>query len=212
LSASDLAVEDAEHVALEAPLAVLVEGRQDRPDRLLERLPVLRPAVAAADGVDAQFPRGHADGLQDLGEEHHGLGVDQRVGRSDRLDADLGELPVAAFLGPLLAEGGPEVPHLPEVLLREEPLLDQRPDRPGRQLGPQRVGALLVVRIAEGEHLLLDDVGRLAARLVEERGVLEDRRADLLVAESRERLARGLLQPVPETTWSGVMSRVPSGA
>src|SRR5205814_7856406 len=52
-------------------------------------------------------------------------------------------------------------------------------------------------RIAEGEHLLLDDVGRLAAGLVEERGVLEDRGADLFVAEPVETGARGILEPPP---------------
>jgi hypothetical protein len=119
----------------------------------------------------------------------------RRIGRSDGLDADLVELAEAPLLGPLLPERGPEIEELPEVLLREEALLDEDADDRRRQFGAERERLLVV---PERVHLLLDDVGHLAGGLVEELGVFEDRRAHLLVAVAAEDAAHRLFDLEPE--------------
>ena len=68
------------------------------------------------------------------------------------------------------------------------------------------------VAVVEGVHLLRDDVGRLADAAREQLGRLEDRRADLAVAEAgEERCATASTACHPPVS-AGRMSRVPETA
>ena len=112
------------------------------------------------------------------------------------LGAHLPELAVAAGLHPLVAKHRPEVvPAGDRLALWPPRARRRRAPRRGALRAQGQASARLVL---EGVHLLPDDVGRLAHAADEERGVLDQRRADLLVAEAAERLARARLQEVPD--------------
>ena len=73
----------------------------------------------------------------------------------------------------------------------------RRAHRRGGRLRPQRE-ALPVQLVDEAVHLLLDDVGGLADRAPEERGVLEQRRADVAVAVGVRPRAHDFLEALPQ--------------
>src|SRR5436189_134835 len=83
------------------PPAVLAELADDRRELRLEGLAVLRAADGAADRVHLGLHAGDADLLEEPEREQDGLRVQQRIGRAERLDAELVELPQAALLRPL---------------------------------------------------------------------------------------------------------------
>ncbi|MNN39952.1 hypothetical protein D3C81_1540090 [compost metagenome] len=76
-------------------------------------------------------------------------------------------------------------------------MLDGRTHGGGSAFGTQRQ-LLAVERIGEGIHLLLDDVGHLADAAHEQLRVLDDRRAQLLVAVGAQHGARGILEMLPQ--------------
>ena len=103
-----------------------------------------------------------------------GLGV---IG-AEGLDADLGELAVAAGLGLLVAELGPLVPDLPR---RGRPVLGKGAAHRCGEFWPEGKVLRRITLVEEIEHLLGDDIGRLTQPL-EDAEVLEDRRHDLTEA------------------------------
>ena len=117
--------------------------------------------------------------------ERDELGVERRVVGAERLGADLRELPLAAGLRLLVAEHRPGVPELHRQRAALEPGLEGRADGADGALRAQRDRA--VAAVGEGEHLLADDVGRLADAAGEQRGVLEDRQLEVAVAGQAQR-------------------------
>ena len=103
-----------------------------------------------------------------------GLGV---IG-AEGLDADLGELAVTAGLGLLVPELGTLVPDLPR---RGGSMLGKGAAHRRSEFRPEGEMLRRVALVEEVEHLLGDDVGRLAQPL-EDAEVLEDRRHDLAEA------------------------------
>ncbi len=104
------------------------------------------------------------------------------------------KLPVTSLLGPLVAEHrtrGPE----PLLLVVQQSVLDCGTDESGRRLGSQ--AQPVAATVLEAVHLLLDDVGVLADRAVEELGVLEERYAHFAVTVVGEKPARRSLDPLP---------------
>src|SRR5439155_20284468 len=141
--------------------------------------------VAEARELEAQAAR--ADALEQLVQQDDQLGVERRVLGAERLGADLRELPVAAALRSLLTEVRADVPELHRLRFLVHAALDVRArDRRGALRAQGQRAAALVL---EGEHLLLDDVGRLADRPAEDLGRLEDRRLERLVAGRLEDVA-----------------------
>ncbi len=124
------------------------------------------------------------------------LGVDVRAGKAHRLDVDLVELPIAAALRPFVAKHGPHGPQ-PARRVVSEVVLDDRPHHTGGELRTQRQ-VLTVERSSKRVHLLFDDVGDLADALHEELGVLDNRRADLLIAVAAQPVGSARLEPLPE--------------
>ena len=106
--------------------------------------------------------------------------IDVRPREPQRLDAELVELAVAAFLRALVAVHRARVPEAHRAVV-DEAVLDGRAHRGSRGLGAQRE-LLAVQLVGEGVHLLLDDVGDLADRAAKQTRVLEQRRADVAVA------------------------------
>ena len=114
---------------------------------------------------------------------------------------ELVELAVAAGLRALVAEERAEVGELHRLRQFVHPVLEVGAADRGRPLRPQGEAALALV--LEGEHLLADDVGRLADAALEQVGVLEDRRRDRLVAGAGEDLGGGAFQPRPRARLLG---------
>ena len=109
--------------------------------------------------------------------------------------AELVELPESPRLRPLVAKPRAQVEETREVAAAPHVVLDERARDRRRPLGPQRQAASLA--IGERVHLLLHDVGRLADGAREERRVLEERSANLLVAEALHDGADDRLEPLP---------------
>ena len=127
------------------------------------------------------------------------------------LQPDLVELAVAPGLRALVAEEGPDVGELHRLRQLVHPVLEVGAADRRRALRPQ--GQAAPALVLEGEHLLADDVGRLADAALEQLGVLEGRRRDRLVAGAGEDLGRGALRAAPAArACSGSTSKVPRGA
>ena len=103
------------------------------------------------------------------------------------------ELAEAAGLRRLVAECRAPPPELHRLRELVHAVLDVGAADRRRRLGPQRDRA--AAEVVEGEHLLADDVGRLADRALEELGVLEDRGLDAAVAGAGEDGGRGRVDP-----------------
>ena len=198
-------------------LVLGVEGAQrvrldSLPDGLAQRLLVLAqvalqsievgpPRRERAEAPQPQLDSGHREGGEEVVEQDDRLGVGERRVGADHLGADLVELPEAARLGALVAEEGPDVEELHRLRQFVHPVLDVGAADRRRALGSQ--GDAAPALVLEGEHLLLDDVGRAADAAHEEVGVLEggrgnlrvagqveDRLGDVLDGRARDRLAR----------------------
>ena len=104
---------------------------------------------------------------------------------------DLMELAVASRLRPFAPEHRPHAPN-PQPALAQQSVRDHRARDAGGRFGPQR--DVILALIDEAEHLLLDDVGEIADRALEQLRLLDDRYAEFLVAVAREDLARDPLQ------------------
>ena len=113
----------------------------------------------------------------------------------DELDADLGELAVAAGLGLLVPELRALVPDLPR---RGRPVLGVRAAHRSGQFRAQGQVLRRVALVEEVEHLLGDDVGRLTQAL-EDAEIFEDRRHDLTetgeLGLTRESVDQGATTP-----------------
>ena len=104
-------------------------------------------------------------------------------GVPEGLAVDLVELAVAPLLRPLVAEHRPASPQ-PLLLVVQQPVLDGRAHQPGGRLGPQ--AQAVAAAVVEGVHLLLDDVGVLADRALEELRALDERHAASRGSRSRQ--------------------------
>ena len=118
-----------------------------------------------------------------------------------RLAVDLGaglvELALAPQLRALVAEHRPRVPDPRPAGALGQPALDGGAHAPGGVLRAQRDA--LALPVLEGVHLLLDDVGGLADRALEQRGALDQRGAHLGVAVGGRGAPQRRLERVPRT-------------
>ena len=120
--------------------------------------------------------------------------IDVRPLESERLGVDLVELPVASRLRPFAPEHRAHAPHAQPPLAQQSVRDHRARDARGR-LGPQ--GDVILALIDEAEHLLLDDIGEVADRALEQLRLLDDGYAEFLVAVAREHFARDALQVLP---------------
>ena len=129
-------------------------------------------------------------------EQQNQLGVYERRVGADRLRVDLGELAVASRLRALVAEEGPRGPELHRLRQLVHAVLEV--GAANRGCGLRAQGEPAPALVLEAEHLLLDDVGRLADPAGEELGLLEGGRLDPAVACRLKHLPRGVLDPLPD--------------
>jgi hypothetical protein len=175
-----LAVEQAQRIALEARAAVVAEPVRDRAAVVGELLPVGGPAGRVAERVHVDAHAAHTDRFTDVDDQRDRLRVGGRVLASEQLGADLRELAVASFLRALAAEHRTRVPETRDGLGPCETGFEVGPHERGRAFGAQRnPGAVAVL---ERVHLLLDDVGGVADRPLEELNLFEKR--ELYLPES----------------------------
>ena len=212
LAALFLAVEGAQRVDVGALLAGFAHLGFVLRHVLANGLAVLGAAVLAAHGVDQQLHgfAGDADGFVEAHEHDDSLGIDGWLVSAQALDAHLVELAVAALLRTLGAEHRACIHQLDRCgTLGNQVVLDDGADDAGRSLGTHgQLGLLFDMAAAKqrfkvlardgGEHLLRDDVGCLSDAAHEERGLLDNRRDDGLVAVGAEDAARRFLEVVPE--------------
>ena len=192
-----LAVEETQRIALEAAMAVTTERVEMREAELPQALAVGRAARGVAERVqlDPRPARAHLIEVADEPDEQ--LGVGQGVVAAEHLGADLIELAIPAALGALTAEHGPcvEEPGLPVAM--HQTGFEIGPHDARRRLRTERDRGLFLVPVAEREHLLFDDVRRLANGAREQLGTLEDGEADLSETVAGEEVARRRLEPLP---------------
>ena len=185
-----LRIEDAQRIAFE-PRAALRRQRLAVPGEVGDECRAIgAPALGIAQRIDLERDvGGDAEGLENGEAAGDRLGVGERMGGPDQLDVDLVELPVAAFLRPLVAEHRAGIEHFLRQRLGEA-IGDERAADSGGCLGTQRDAFTRAV--GEGVHLLRHDVGGLAEGAGEDARILEDRRRPLLEAEAFGDAARGL--------------------
>ena len=193
-----LAVEQAQRIAIDAIVAVLVEFVPMRATPLDERLAKRRPAFLIADRIDLHRERNFEVAAK-LVDHYQQLGVAGRVGTAEYLDAELIELAIAALLRAFATEHRTRIEQPLLGIGAIEAGLDVCAHDAGRALGPERDDRLALVAIGEGVHLLFDDVRGLAARAQVELGALEHRDADLLDRIALENRARPLLDETHRT-------------
>ena len=157
-----------------------------------ERLAKGRPAFLIADRIDFHL-RWKFEIAAKLVDHYQQLGVAGRIRSAEDLDAELIKLAVAAFLRAFATKHRTRVEQPLLGIRAIEAGLDVCPHDAGRAFGPKRDDGFAFVAIGEGVHLLLDDVGSLAARARIELRALEYRDADLFDRIAIENRTRSLL-------------------
>ena len=193
-----LAVEDAQRIAVQAPARILVERIGVPLEVGDQRSPVRAALVGLAEAVDLEanvVADDEAEVLEQRATHEDLLGIDVGAGVAHRLGADLVELAVAALLRPLVAKHRPDVEQALAAVAQERVLGHRTHDARGvlRAQGQ----AVAVHRVLERVHLLLDDVGHCAQAAHEQRGRLDDGRADVDVAVAAHQRANLALEPLP---------------
>ena len=178
-----LDVEDTQRARLALLLRVLVEDVGVLVEPSIQSLHVGRAAVAIADRVELQLVARDAEVAQQRVVVLDHLGVDGGIGRADALQRELMVLAESAALRRRVAIHGREREELHRLGLAVQPVLDVRTADRRRALRPQRQRT--AAAILEGVHLLLDDVGALTRRPLEELRVLEPGSLDAGVAVQR---------------------------
>ena len=82
------------------------------------------------------------------------------------------------------------------ALVVQQAVGDRSASDAGSRLGTQRQA--VAAAILEREHLLFDDIGELADRTLEQRGLLKQRHPQLGIAVGGEDLARDALDVLPD--------------
>ena len=178
---------------MQAATAVVAERRLQRRVVRDERGAVAGPVLGATERVDLKADAGDPERMEESPRDLDDLGVQRGRALADALDTDLGELMLAARLGPFGTEERARVvhPNRPDLLV--EMRAEHGTESSGGALGPEGEGA--PAAILEGEHLLLDDVGVGAHPAAEQLSRFDDRCLDGAVSEGFRDRAVGLEQP-----------------
>ena len=183
-----LVVQHAQRVALDPAAGVLVRQRQTAQE-IPQLLGVLGPALRIAEARQQQFDPLQPDSSESMRAKGDDLRVQRRIVDPERLDIYLLELAKTPRLRLLVAKHRARVPDLQRQLTLPEPVLGDGPHdaRGGLRTQRQRPVAL----VAEGVHLLRDDIGRFPHPTLEKGGVLEDRRLDVAITGEPGGLEQG---------------------
>src|SRR5216684_351352 len=189
-----LAVEYSQRIALQPPFAVLVE-RGLVPAEISGKLLAIRRARSGrSQRIDQELGAGQSETPQQARGKQNDFGVDIRSSESECLRVDLMELAVAPRLRPFAPEHRTHAPDA-EAPLAQHSVRNDGTDDAGRRFGPQ--GDVVLALIDEAEHLLLDDVGKVADRTLEQLRLLDHGNAELFVTVTREDFSRDAFQVLP---------------
>ena len=117
---------------------------------------------------------------QRLGQQDE-FGIDMGSGKAQGLGAYLVELAVAAFLRLFIAEHWPDIPY-PRRSAAQQIMLQHGAHAARRAFRAQSQGLRRIAFVQKSVHFLFDNIRRIADRTLEQRGLLHNRQADLLVA------------------------------
>ena len=138
-----------------------------------------------------------ADALEEQHEHLDDFHINQRVLRPEDFRTNLVELAVAPLLRALAAEHGADVVELLDAALVVKAVLDVCPHDGSRSFRAQR--QRFFVAIAEGIHLLHHDIRLGAHAAGEERGLFQNRCANLAVVIGGEDAMGLRLDALPQT-------------
>ena len=174
-----LAVEDAQRIAFEAALAVVIQLVEVRAEIILEQRPVRLARLRRTQRIDLQLHARESEHLPEARGQRDDFDVDVRTREADGFEVYLVELAEAALLRLLVAEHRALAPEL-EPRTAQQAVGDRGADDAGGGFRTQREAVAALV--GEGVHLLLDHVGVLTDGTLEQLGVLDHGHADFLVA------------------------------
>src|SRR5204862_1160242 len=115
-----LAVEQAERIALEPLTAIRAQLVDVRSAVRRQQRAIRRTTGGVAEGVEDQLGRRQSGGAQAIDEQHHYLGVRERIVAADDLGPELVELPRSALLRPLTTEHRTQVVELCDLIALRE--------------------------------------------------------------------------------------------
>ncbi len=191
-----LAVEDAQRVGCQAPLAVFVELVETLLQVGNQRVAIDRTGFAGAQAVQLQGHRiGHAQLFPEARGKHDQLRVDIRPGLVEDFHTDLVKLAVTALLRLLVAKHRAGVPKLLHLATTRQAMFQNGAHTTGGAFGTQREGFLIAVQ--EGVHLLVHHIGTFADAAGEQLRVFDDGQTDLAVAIAVEQLRESTFQVTP---------------
>ncbi len=204
-----LAVQGAQRITLDAPLAVAAQRRLALLQECQQAGAILRPALRATEGIDLQRRLDQTQRLEKIMQQQENLSIDIRITPSQRFGADLVKLAHAPLLRPLAAEHRPHVIELAHRLDLVHFRFDIGAHHSGSALRAQcQLGAFAAlpragIAVFEGVHLLLDDIRGLADGAAEQFGLLDNRNANLGEIIGIENLARLGFDPLPSFHLAG---------
>src|SRR3984957_6408098 len=189
-----LAFEYSQRIAPEPPFAVLIQRRLVGAEISGELIAIRRARCRGSQRIDQQFRARQAETPQQAGGQQNDFGIDIRSLESECFCVDLMKLAVAPRLRPFAPEHRTHAPH-PQAALAQHAVRDDCPYDAGGRFGAQR--DVILALIDEAEHLLLDDIGKIADRALEQLRLLDHRDAEFLVTVSGKYLSRDALQVLP---------------
>ncbi len=189
-----LAVEYPQRIAPEPALAVLIERGFVRAEVGRELLAIRGARSGRSQRIDQQLRAGQPETPQQACGQQDDFRIHIRPLEPERLRIDLMKLTVASGLRPFAPEHRSHAPD-PQAPLAQHAVRDDRTHDASGRLRAQR--DVVLALIDEAEHLLLDDVGKVADRAFEQLRLLDDGDPKFLIAVAGENFACDALQVLP---------------
>src|SRR5258708_9901207 len=173
--------------------------RLERGVRSLHLFEVRGAVFAVSDRVQLEPELAQPDLVQPSLGELDDLRVQRCASHADGLDVELGELPVAAFLGPVVSEHRADQVETRGLRALVETSLEVSPDNSSRGLWPQR--QVSTAAIVEAVQLFGDRVGVLADAL-DQPGVLAQGGRELLTPQASRHIRGALFGGPPDRAFT----------
>lgn len=181
---------------VEPALRFLVEGIDVFFQIRDQFLAMRRALFGLTERIQFEADAGESEVVPQTLAHHDDFGVGVRPGEAERLHADLMELAITPALRTLMTEHRTDVPQTLRAVVQQVVLDGRAHDRRGVLRAHRQM--LAVERVGEAVHLLLDDVGHFADAAREQLRVLDDRRADVLIAVCAQHRLDGGFEEIPQ--------------
>jgi hypothetical protein len=189
-----LAVEYAQRVAGQAPLAVVIQGRYVRAEIGGELFAIRRARCRRSQRVHHQLHIAQSQNFKQPGREQNHFSIDIRTFESEGFRVDLMKLAIPSGLRALAPKHRSHAPDS-QPALAQHSIRDHGTHDAGGRLGTQ--GDVIFTLIDEAEHLLFHDIREIADRAFEQLGLLDHGHSEFFVPIACENLARDSLQMLP---------------